>query len=261
MKRHRGDRQRRLLLLSVPAVWLMALAAPVWAAAPEADLKVDKILFLGNSITLHPPLIERGWKGNWGMAASAPDKDYVSLLTARIRELTATPLPLVRVDPSRKSADGLPNLGDANVVNIAEILERQYASYDSAKLRAQLDARPDLVVLQFGENVRMDSFDAAKFTASLKQLVGDLQKTSNPTIIITSQIYGPNAQLDQIKQQLVAEDPARRTFVDLSGFRADPSYNGFLDHPSDRGMQYLADTLFEAIKAWSAKHPSDSSAR
>ncbi len=230
------------------ACLMTALATPAWAAAPESTPQISKILFLGNSITLHPPLIERGWKGNWGMAASAPDKDYVTLLTSRIRDLTGTPLPLVRVDPSRKNADGSPNLSDANVVNIAEILERQYASYDSAKLRAQLDARPDLVVLQFGENVRMDSFDAAKFTACLKQLVGELQKTSNPTIFITSQIYGPNPQLDQIKQQIVAEDPAHRTFVDLSGFRQEPLYNGFLDHPSDRGMQFLADTLFAAVR-------------
>lgn len=245
----------RLFLLTA---LLAALATPDWAAAPESTPKIDKILFLGNSITLHPPLIERGWKGNWGMAASAPDKDYVTLLTTRINELSGKQLSLVRVDPSRKRADGTPNLGQANVVNIAEVLERQYASYDSAKLRAQLEARPDLVVLQFGENVRMNEFDAAKFTACLKSLVSDLQKTSNPTIFITSQVYGPNPQLDQIKQQIVAEDPAQRVFVDLSGFRPEPMNNDFLDHPSDRGMQFIADTLFEAIRKWYAEHPSDS---
>jgi hypothetical protein len=230
-------------------ILLAAIAAPVWANDPQSPANIDRILFLGNSITLHPPLKERGWEGNWGMAASGPDKDYVSLLTRRINEFAGSKLALVRVDPSQKDANGSPNLSGANVVNIAEILERQYANYDSAKLRTQCDARPDLVVLQFGENVRMDAFDAAKFTAALKQLVGELQKSSNPMIFITGQIYGPNPKLDQIKQQIVAEDPARRVFVDLSGFRREPANNGFLDHPNDRGMKSIADTLFAAIRS------------
>ncbi|MEI6540199.1 MAG: hypothetical protein WCO86_11845, partial [Planctomycetota bacterium] len=45
------------------------------------SLKADRILVLGNSLTLHGPKAEIGWAGNWGMAASAQDKDYVHLLT------------------------------------------------------------------------------------------------------------------------------------------------------------------------------------
>jgi hypothetical protein len=32
-------------------------------------LKADRILFLGNSLTLHGPKAEIGWAGNWGMWA------------------------------------------------------------------------------------------------------------------------------------------------------------------------------------------------
>jgi lysophospholipase L1-like esterase len=231
------------------AVVLALFPAQAWADKPLGGMKVEKILFLGNSITLHPPLPERKWTGNWGMAASALEKDFVHVLTSQIDAQTGGSLKLTLVDPTKKNADGAVSLNDANVVNIAEILERKYASYEPELLRSQIAARPDVVVLQFGENVRMDSFDAAAFTKSLKKLVSDLKESNNPTIFVTSQIYGPNEALDRVKQQVVAEDPGHRVFVDLSGFGKDPSYNGFLSHPNDQGMKFIADTIFKAMRS------------
>lgn len=37
----------------------------------------QRILFLGNSITLHGPKEEIGWPYNHGMSASKPENDYV----------------------------------------------------------------------------------------------------------------------------------------------------------------------------------------
>ena len=50
----------------------------------DAAKKGPRVLFVGNSITLHGPRPQIGWTNNWGMAASARDKDYVHLLQKRI---------------------------------------------------------------------------------------------------------------------------------------------------------------------------------
>ena len=44
-----------------------------------------RVLFAGNSITRHAPKPEIGWTANWGMAASAEDKDYVHLVLDALR--------------------------------------------------------------------------------------------------------------------------------------------------------------------------------
>ena len=44
-----------------------------------------RILFLGNSITLHETKPEIGWNHNWGMAASAEENDYVHIVLSELQ--------------------------------------------------------------------------------------------------------------------------------------------------------------------------------
>jgi hypothetical protein len=48
---------------------------PVAAEAP----KFTALVFIGNSLTRHPPNPAIGWTGDWGMAVSAKEKDYAHL--------------------------------------------------------------------------------------------------------------------------------------------------------------------------------------
>ena len=225
----------------------MCLALVVHLNASEAhgqramgSLKADRILFLGNSLTLHGPLAEIRWTGNWGMAASARDKDYVHLLAAAINARTGGKL-IVEPTPvdGKKSAE--------NVLNIASIFEQGYATYQASKIQKQLDWKADIVVLQCGENVPAKGFDSDKFHKALKALLNDLKKSSNPHIFVTSNILWANPGLDDIKRKVCAEDPDRRSFVDISAYRLNIKVNGPVGHPSDAGMKVIADTVFTAM--------------
>jgi hypothetical protein len=74
------------------------------------DVRVERVLFLGNSITRHGPAPKIGWTGDWGMAASARDKDYAHLVAAGLAELAG-------------------KKPDVKLANIADF-ERNLAAYD-----------------------------------------------------------------------------------------------------------------------------------
>jgi hypothetical protein len=187
------------------------------------------------------------------MAASAESKDYVHLLTSRINATTggnltvAPPIPM----PDRwYYRDPLPSY-EGNILNIADIFERNYNTWDNARIQNQLNAKPDLVVLQFGENMTGGTIE--QFTSALDSLLTALKNTSDPNIFITSHIIGSNPTVDEIKRQACAKDPARRAFVDLNGL---VNLSGAAGHPNDAGMQTIADKLFGEMVAHSAPEPS-----
>jgi lysophospholipase L1-like esterase len=143
-------------------------------------------------------------------------------------------------------------IGDANILNIADLFERNYATWDNSRIQRQLDAKPDIVILQFGEN--MAGGTMAEFKTALQTLLNGLKAGCNPHIFVTSFILGANAEVDSIKKEVCAEDSSHRVFVDLSLLNK-PKYIGQFDHPSDEGMRVIADRLFKAIEAVAQGQP------
>jgi len=133
------------------------------ASGMLGTMKADRILILGNSITLHGVHEPYGWLHHCGMAASAPEKDYVHRLAAAIDARTGGKLSI----RATRAPEGDAPEDYPNVVNVADIFERKYAAFSCAALQPQLDQKPDIVVLQFGENTPMDTFDADALTPTL----------------------------------------------------------------------------------------------
>ena len=210
-------------------------------AAGAKAIKKDRILFLGNSITLHGPAESIGWTGNWGMAASAAEKDYVHLVVQALSEPAASGIPAP----------------EFLVLNIADF-ERQYATFPiEEKLREAIDFKPDLLILAIGENVAELTTDESKaqFHTRLDTLLKAFQKDGAPTIVVRSS-FGPSPTKDPILKQAASD--AGALFVDIEALAGDEgnyarserqiAHAGVAGHPGDRGMKAIADAIVDAIK-------------
>lgn len=217
------------------ALCLVLLGSALPASAQE---KPRKVLFLGNSITKHGPKADIDWSGNWGMAASAEDKDYVHLVTKSLQSRPG-PAPVVLVR------------------NIADF-ERAHAGYDIAgKLKEAVTFEADLIILAIGENVPAlkTPEDKAKFQADVTTLLRTLQAGRQPTIIVRSCFWANTAKDDALRGACAA---VGGTYVDISTLakdernyaRSERAFKnaGVANHPGDQGMAAIADAITKAIR-------------
>ena len=196
-----------------------------------------KVLFLGNSITLHGSVPEIGWTNVWGMAASAAEKDYVHLVTRGIERETG-----------RKA--------DVRVRNLAAF-ERDYRAWDIAKELADMaEFDPDYLVIALGENVpdlktEEDRLAYRKaFKGLLDFFMGEGRKV-RPNVVVRG-VFWPNAMKDFEMAHVASDYAVPFVQTDLG---ADVTmtarglfwHDGVQGHPGDRGMQAIADRILEAF--------------
>jgi alpha-galactosidase len=215
-----------------------ALALALLCVFGAQSAEVQKILFLGNSITLHGPNKNIGWDGNWGMAASSEDKDYVHEVTKALTPKDgAAPKILVR--------------------NIATF-ERQFATFDAAALVKETSAfNADLIVVAIGENApsltnaTSKALFAEKTAALLKAIAGDRK----PLVIVRS-CFWANAPKDDALKTACKEIGG--VYLDIGALGKDEknfarserafTHAGVANHPGDKGMQAIADAIVGAVR-------------
>lgn len=215
---------------------------PTPNAKPQPDLRigslaVTRILFLGNSITLHAPAPDIGWTGNFGMAASSEDKDYVHLLADQIS----------------KQAGGRPQ---TMVRNIADF-ERGLSKFNIREtLKKELEFQADVIIIAIGENAAKPETEAAsaEYSTSFRNLLTEFTTGAQPVIFVRSQFW-PDAAKDDLMRQVTTD--MKQHFVDLSGMVDESCYarserkiehSGVAGHPGDKGMKVIADAIMTAVQ-------------
>jgi lysophospholipase L1-like esterase len=207
-----------------------------------------KVLFVGDSITLHPPSEPLGWKGNWGMASSAAEKDYAHLFYAKICAAQPEPKPELVIS----GRDGA----------VAGRIDQNLANLDRLKA-----VGADLIVIQLGENE--GAKDLATFEELYERLVVGLKGDQNSIILCTG-VWSPSGK-GGTKDDMIRRVCERHGtyFVPITPVPAgsaalfDKRYtnDGVNWHPGDKGMQHYADALWLVAAPLLGGQPSASPLR
>lgn len=190
-----------------------------------------RVAFLGNSITRHEEKADIGWHRNWGMAASAMEKDYVHLLAAKID----------KIKPA------------AYCISQAAIWECEYKN--GSKLMPEFDAArefgADILIVKLGANCPRDAFDETVFKKEFETLLAYHNPRGNAKIIVAGDFYHHPA--NAAAEAFAAENG--HPFVMLEDLSDDAQmrayglfeHGGVAGHPGDRGMEAIAERIWDKL--------------
>ncbi|MBQ4157989.1 MAG: SGNH/GDSL hydrolase family protein, partial [Clostridia bacterium] len=138
-------------------------------------LQLDRVAFVGNSLTLHPPKTDIGWTGNWGMAASAMEKDYVHILMNRFLKENPT--------------------AEFMVKNVF-VYEQKFWEGDLSIAEELRAFRPTLIVLAIGDNVAQDEAKKHDFRKYYEMLIDYIDPEGQASVVCTSCFF-PKPTVDR----------------------------------------------------------------
>ncbi len=203
-----------------------------YGGAANTGKIVKKMLVIGNSISRHGPAKDLDWTGNWGMAASSEDKDFVHLLYAKLCATQTENPELIMCA-----------LGGGTI-----------AGKLAANLPAITEHAADLVIIQLGENDRTVTKEG--FEEPYKKLIEAAKKANPAARIYCCGTWQGGAARDKMIKSACSRQGA--VFVDISAVYANPEasagsehrfkHAGVNWHPGDKGMQGYADALWQAMQ-------------
>ena len=194
-----------------------------------------RIMIVGNSITRHAPSSSIGWSGNYGMAASSIENDFVHILIKRVREIHPTAVFCIvqAAGWERGYAD-----------------EKIFDGYSAAP-----DFAPDVVIYRLGENVTDDYFAANDMEPALHNFLRYLtQRSDGAEYIFTTNFWADEA-VDNVTRTVAKV--YGKTAIELGAYGADDQYkakglfehSGVANHPGDKGMLAIADSIWPELEA------------
>ncbi len=224
-----GDRYEQLKKNNVSAENQLKPSHFVTFLNPEG--KGRRILFLGNSMTLHGVAKEIGWNSCHGMAASSPEKDYVHLIAKHVNE----------IDPEV-----------AFCICQAAEWERNYQTGENCYPLFE-NARAfnaDIIIMRVVENCPA-SLDVKLFEKSLASLLDYLNPSGKAKIILTTgfwqhpgdaaiRAYGASHKLPIVELGDLGNDDSMKAIGKFE-------HTGVANHPGDLGMEKMAERILEQL--------------
>lgn len=198
----------------------------------DATKKGPRVLFVGNSITLHGPRPQIGWTNNWGMAATARDKDYVHLLQKKI----------AAAQPDAQCC----------LLQVAGTIERSFYNADwscEKQFKWAREFKPDVIVMFFGANVP-GGYDRGEMkpARTFGEAVDAFRTYLDPdgkALVLMSQGFYKRPKLDAEKEAVAKKHGD--VFVRMEDLWDNKEAHGKYNHPGDHGMALIADRFWEKM--------------
>ena len=191
-----------------------------------------RFMFVGNSITLHGVKPEIGWNNEWGMAASAKEKDYVHRLEKMISEK----------EPNAAFCICQVARWERNYKTSNEV----YPLFESAR-----DFNADVIVFRCIENCTAKEFEADVFERELDAFLGYLNVTGKAKIIITTGFWHHPGDgiLRSYAEKMGYPCVELGDLGELNEMKAIGlfDHSGVANHPGDLGLQMIAERIARCI--------------
>lgn len=196
--------------------------------------KIKRVLIIGNSIVRHPPRPEIGWVNNWGMAASAIDSDFVHILKRKLQFYGA----------------------ELKYENLADF-ERDYKTFNYARLDSFTNFKPDLIVMRLAENVNDSASIPDNFIIHYDSFIRRIDPAGSAVKVICGG-WWENSNVNRLLRDYAQDNGY--TFLDQAVLNNESTIatgefknRDISIHPNNTGMRMIAYDIWSVIAPYCVK--------
>lgn len=197
---------------------------------------VRRMVVLGHSITQHGPSSKLGWHGDWGMAASAREKDWAHLLRTRIETAQGD----VKVDLAVRNL-------------LATRLGREAKE---GVLGRYADPKADVVLIQIGDNLPKEKATKDTLERPYEQLIAEIKRANPKVHVFGLSTWGACSHRNELMRRACSRQGAHWIYVshligDVENRAVSEerfSHGGVNWHPGDRGMAAIVETVLRSLQ-------------
>lgn len=200
------------------------------------DNPKKKILIVGNSITRHNPKEDIGWFGDWGMAASCADKDYVHILHKNLTEYYGSVSTCV---------------AQMSTWEVAEHSVKEQVLLNNFRAAAEFGA--DVLVFRIGENIDVNKTSVCELEKDFAHLVSFLGGEKEGVQVLITGLFWPGPVREGILKSMAEEKGYLYVPLDDLGLDASMTaiglfeHTGVAGHPGDLGMRHIAGRIMDKL--------------